>query len=147
MDINEKAISLGLKLVCGKPSQFLLRKITGINPEHFVMSFSRDENGYWFADVPHWPRQFHDNLEMVAGADDYLTAVCSGANKVKLEVSTVAPENPGEWTVFSKTHETLMGGTYSVENCPVYHKKVWLCNVTKFVLGQHPQTIWVKVLR
>lgn len=144
MDINEKAISLGLKFVCGKPTQFMLRKIMGINPEHFSMSFLRDERGYWYADVPHWPKHFHDNLEMVAGADDYLTAISLGKNKVTLEVLTVNPENPGEWTVFNKTHETLMGGTYSVSNCPVYSKKVWLCNVTKFVLGEHPETIWVR---
>ena len=38
---------------------------------NYSISFTKEKDNRWYVDFPEWPLS-HDNLEMVAGADDLL---------------------------------------------------------------------------
>ncbi len=80
---------------------------------------------------------------MVCGADKLLEHISEGHDYVKLNIRTSDPQDPA-YICLDKIEEDEMGGTYRVCDYPEFTRTVWLCNVTKFVMGEHPQKIWFK---
>lgn len=136
-------INLGMSIVCSKATQKLLNSVFGINPRHFTMGFVKEADGRWYADIRHWPRMFHANLEMIAGADDLLEALDKGNGYVRMEVD-MDPANKRDFFKMVKVSQTNLGATYKVLYCDCYNKKAWLCNVGKFVMGKHPDAIFAR---
>ncbi len=141
--MSETFVNLGMRVVCSKAAQFVLNRVFGINTSNFKMGFIREADGRWYADIKHWPRMFHANLEMVAGADDLLEALDNGKGYVYLEVA-LDPANKRDFFKMIKINQTYLGATYNVLYCDKYHKKAWLCNVGKFVMGKHPDALFVR---
>ena len=145
MQISNKLIAAGMKVVCSPFSQKMLNNVFGINPAHFTLGFRKESDGRWYADIRHWPKLFHSNLEMVAGADDMLDALDRGSGYVKVDVA-MDPADKREWFKMIKISQNELGATYKVVYCDRYNGKAWLCNVGKFVMGKHPDSIFVRQL-
>lgn len=141
--VSDVLIDFGMSIVCSKAAQKLLNNVFGINPRHFTIGFVREADGRWYADIRHWPRMFHSNLEMVAGADDLLEALDYGNGYVRMEVDMDPTDKRGFFKMV-KVSQTNLGATYRVLYCDKYNKKAWLCNVGKFVMGKHPDTIFAR---
>lgn len=136
MDLERK-IKIGLKIVCNPLIQWFLHKIFGINPKNFKMRFVKEDK-QWYADIKHWPKRYHANLAMICGADRMLDELSDGKDSVKICVRK--DEFPGAWHL-TKIEEDFLGGTYV---CDKIDYTIWLCNVTKFVFGEHPENIYIK---
>ncbi|MBR1400883.1 MAG: hypothetical protein IJ562_04735 [Prevotella sp.] len=117
------------------------------------VSFTKESDGRWFVDFPNWPLS-HDNLEMVAGADDLLDILNDKTpNHVSLEVTTY--ESPHD-VKLKKVHSALTKGAFYIVETPlvgwetnpnaIRKKQLWLCPVTLTVLGYYPESIYFKVL-
>lgn len=141
--MNQKLVRMGMNLVCSSATQKVLNHVFGIDPTHFSMGFVKEPDGRWYADIRHWPGLFHSNLEMVAGADDLLNALDRGSGYVKMEVA-LDPADKRDWFKMIKMSQTDMGATYRVLYCDRYNGKAWLCNVGKFVMGKHPDSIFAR---
>lgn len=103
--------------------------------DHFAIGFVK-EGDYWYADIKHWPG-LKWQLEMVGGADDLLNHLVKFStipNYVKIQVNPLS-STTGKLT---KEHENSKGATYRDS---LTGRKVWLCNVSKWAFGKHPDTI------
>ena len=127
---------------------WLLLKATILRKAQLKVSFTKESNGRWYVDFPNWPLS-HDNLEMVAGADDLLDILNNGTNHVSLEVYT---KKPKEYDVeLMKVHSALTKGAFYTVETPLEgwenpnamrRKQLWLCPVTLTVLGHYPKQIF-----
>lgn len=110
--------------------------------------FYKDEVG-WFVDLPEWKGERWE-LQMVAGADAFLDILAQGENEVFVTLSTT-PFEDAEVLRFQEIgrlegFEMGEGAWYflheykTVQHC----LKMWLCDVTKFVFGEFPNTIYFK---
>lgn len=145
MNFNRFLIRSGMGCVCSSAVQKILNRAFGIDPTHFTMGFVKEADDCWYADIKNWPSLFHSNLEMVAGADDLLEALDNGEGYVRVEVA-MDPADKRDWFKMIKISQTDMGATYKVLYCDRYQGKAWLCNVGKFVMGKHPDALFVKQL-
>ena len=131
---------------------WLLLKAMILHKADLKISFTKESNGRWYVDFPNWPLS-HDNLEMVAGADDLLDILNNGTNHVSLEVYT---KKPKECDVeLMKVHSALTKGAFYTVETPlegwenpnaIRRKQLWLCPVTFTVLGHYPKQIYFKIL-
>ena len=92
----------------------------------------------WFADIP-WDGDVAD-LEMVSGADMFLDAISNGNIIVEMHVSPeVLPDT--KYTLYLEDVDDF-GGSYKIMSYE-YKGLVWICNVTKHVLGEFPPRIYI----
>ena len=104
-----------------------------------IRFYNRD--GRWFADLPEYIAAggTEDDCEMVAGADAWLDMLSPSDDNIWLEIS----ESPLKecLKLYSEDED---GGTYIAHeyNEEPYNSMVWLCNVTKFLFGKFPPTIY-----
>ena len=99
--------------------------------------------GKWYADVPGWKGSIA-SLEMVSGCDDFLDDLCVNGHFVTLEIST---DNPGLEYQAELIHLDAFGGTYKLSKPfealdGTVKDTIWLCNVTKYVFGDHPKKLY-----
>lgn len=140
----ENWINLGMDMVCSKPVQKFLNKLFGVDPADFNLGFKKN-SGLWYSDIKNWPKAFEANQLMVCGADKLLEHLSQGHAYITLNIQTSAPHDAGYFCL-EKIDEDSMGGTYRLCDYPEFDRTVWLCNVTKFVMGEHPDKIWFKVI-
>lgn len=128
---------------------WLLLKAMVLRKSQLKVSFTKETNGRWYVDFPNWPLS-HDNLEMVAGADDLLDLLNDGSNHVSLKVSTYETDHDVQ---LKKVHSALTKGAFYTVETPLEgwerpnalrRKQLWLCPVTLTVLGQYPKNIYFK---
>lgn len=135
---------------------WLLLKAMILRKVRLKVSFTKESNRRWYVDFPNWPLS-HDNLEMVAGADDLLDLLNNGTNHVALRVSTkpLVKFKSIKSYELKKVHSTLTKGAfYTLETylegwenpSSIRRKQLWLCPVTLTVLGQYPKEIYFEVL-
>jgi hypothetical protein len=111
---------------------------------NIVMKFNKLSSNRWYAEVEDWPGDFED-LEMVFGADTLLDKLSNGNDCVKLGI--FADEVPSSFTLcLNKYKEDIDGGYYEQHYYSDIPESVYICNVTKFVLGYFPDTIYLKKL-
>jgi len=109
---------------------------------NFRMSFEKEADNRWYAVIPQW-KGAHAQLAMVDGADIFLDRVGHGKRLVTLDVTTEPKEDAIKLT---KIEGNWLGATYLVTNCPEYEsQRLWLCNVCRWVMGGHPDTIYAKL--
>jgi hypothetical protein len=113
-----------------------------------LFKFYNDEAG-WFVDLPEWEGSKAD-LQMVSGADTFLDILSQGDTTVYVTLSDEDFDGAdfmeflylgrlenwelgeGAWYRMGK----YMGIRYDID--------MWLCDVTKFVFGGFPATIYFK---
>lgn len=89
----------------------------------------------WFVVLPEWEGDVED-LQMVCGADLLLECISNGQPVVTI---SIVEKSSTRLTLLSSDD---YGATYKV-NSPYYQGDVWLCNVTKYVLGEFPKVIYI----
>lgn len=100
----------------------------------------------WYAQLPEYTGDI-DELEMIAGADDMCETLDFNGDGL---VQTIVQDIPFKEGKTGKTFTLNLvksseddGADYI---CPELEQKVWLCDVTKYVFGQFPKTIYIKLL-
>lgn len=101
----------------------------------------------WYVDLPQYDGKLSE-LEMVAGADDLLQEIANKSDKTHQVTIEIVEDNRDSDIQLYLVDLDNAGGTYKVysSNQDFETKNLWLCNVTKFVFGEHPDEIFVKIL-
>lgn len=108
------------------------------------ISFERFEDGRWYVVLPEWDG-LQEDLEMVEGADKMLDALTTDGMYVTLDISEDVPETDDYFTLDIEAHDED-GAYYNVVGCDKFGSTIWLCNVTHFVFGDHPEKLYCKVI-
>lgn len=106
-----------------------------------TLTFNRESNGKWYIVLPNWLGP-HASLEMVAGADTFLDTLSYQTSDVCLDVSMEPYEGCSELKRLRRC--PFNGADYILHehDGKVVDHKMWLCNVTLFVLGRFPHSIY-----
>lgn len=107
----------------------------------------------WYVQLPNYEGHVSD-LQMVAGADTLCELIANDLTEITVTIS----DEPFENTNFSTKQFQLEfinstgtgsdagweeeGANYRLESLQL---DVWLCNVTKYVFGEFPATIYIKI--
>ena len=128
----KNAASLIQKSVFGKKSEYQLR-------------FIHEPDDCWYVDFPGWPFDHH-NLMMVAGADDLCAFLSDDDIETCVSVipATKRQKHVGYAELERLDHSLTGGAHYEVHGIDGFTKKIWLCPVTLFVLGNYPAYIYLK---
>ncbi len=112
-----------------------------------TLKFYKESENRWYVDLPEWPGSKSD-LEMVYGADSMLDYMAEGEGQIWLVLSDEAFENADELRFLRLTPEIENGAFYKIENYKgiEINLEVWLCDVTKFVFGDFPKTIFIATI-
>ena len=92
----------------------------------------------WFVDIL-WDGMLED-LEMVNGADIFLEAISFDNKIVNIDIYTTPMDN---YVQINKVEEDEFGAYYKI-NTFEYEGEIWLCNVTKHLFNEFPQSFWIK---
>jgi hypothetical protein len=99
----------------------------------------------WYADLPDYISGGgkKEDLEMISGADDWLEMLSNGSNSITLKLSQ-------EQVLTGKLLRMdidSFGATYILHEYldVIYNELVWLCNVTKWVFGVYPKTLYFSI--
>jgi hypothetical protein len=105
-----------------------------------MLRFYKEEKK-WYIDLPEWTGR-KSSLQMVSGADTMLAYMAEGKNEVYVYVSEEEQEDFACLEFISKC--CFNGAYYRVDtyNNNYLNLKMWLCNVTKYVLGEFPEKIY-----
>ena len=106
--------------------------------------FYKEETGRWYVDLPEWEGEKAE-LEMVSGADTFLEILSQGEQTVNVVLSTV-PFDGSDVLELHREDEIIGGGWYQLlEYMSIpYELEMWLCEVTRFVFGELPKSIYFK---
>jgi predicted RNA-binding protein associated with RNAse of E/G family len=106
-----------------------------------LLKFYKDEKKDWYIDFPGWTGR-KSALQMVAGADTLLDYIAEGKYEVLLYVDVDEFDGAESLTLISKCW--FNGAYYWVDTYKnnYLNLKIWLCNVTKHVLGEFPEKIY-----
>ncbi len=109
------------------------------------LTFYREKDNRWYIDLPQWTGSKAD-LEMVAGADTMLDQLSTGMGSVTLEVTEESKDDMNKAEFDAPPLSS--GANYVIRkfNGVRTDYKMWLCDVTKFVFGYFPQTLYFKVV-
>ena len=105
-----------------------------------ILKFYREDDN-WYIDAPTWKGR-KSALQMVAGADTLLELIGGGNPIVKIYVTE---EYFGGSNCLEFVKKSWFNGAdYIIKNYDGndINLKVWLCGVTKFVLGKFPKKIY-----
>ncbi len=111
----------------------------------------------WYYDFKHWGFD-HNNLEMVAGAENLCELYAKGKDEVTVNIIAsrtplekyknmdydefIAEPLPKEWTSWKDNF--LWGRNYTSTDGNGKTTRMWICPVTLFVLGRYPKFIYIK---
>lgn len=106
--------------------------------------FTKEDNGDWFVELPEWEGSKAD-LQMVAGADDMLEYMSEGSNVVRATLSEEHFVGSDEIKFIRTADEIGNGAMYKLAKYKGINLdlEMWLCDVTKFVYGHFPQSIYI----
>lgn len=103
--------------------------------------------GYWFVHLPDYEGEPED-LVMVSGADvmcDLLDTGDHGMIHVEIR-SDISDNNETDWHKLEFIKSDVDGADYHVSGPTIKSLDIWLCNVTKYVLGKFPAELYVRTL-
>ena len=110
--------------------------------ESITLRFYKSPNEYWYVDMPEWEGT-QGALEMVRGADELLDVLSGGlGDDVFLQISITAFEDCER--LIKIQDDTVAGGAYYGYSTVVGPKLVWLCSVSDWYFGYHPDEIYFK---
>lgn len=111
--------------------------------------FEKEMEG-WFVDLPEWEGSKAD-LQMVMGADTFLDILCEGEWVVWLTLSDEPFEGAEilelrSFGIEPSYEDTEQGAWYKLQTYRgiEFNMDMWLCEVTRFVFGHLPNTIYYK---
>lgn len=101
------------------------------------------ENGLWYIDFPEYINKGGKkaDLLMVRGADTMLEKLSDGK---RISLTFSAQPIPYANIKLTKFLQDPWGATYTTNRKDIC-RLVWLCNVTKHVMGTHPKEIYIYV--
>lgn len=104
-------------------------------------------NKLWYCDIPHWPRAFFDNAQMVGGAAGLLNTMAKDKNEILIEVvfkekHLSLPAN--HYNKARKTGSQLWRGAFYDVLSLDFLSSIWICPVTLFVFGKYPEYIYFR---
>lgn len=114
-----------------------------------IRFFKQDNK--WYADVPN--HSLEDN-EMVLGADSILELISEGKPELTITLADTKPENyylhfaidehddEGAWYAFDGPWYTSAMNAL-IDALGLVESKIWVCNVTHDVFGEHPEEMWL----
>lgn len=103
--------------------------------------FYKTEENKWYVDLPNWDGEIAD-LEMVCGADLLLDIIAQGEDRINVSWIEDKPEL-FKYSLILQQEEEWSGATYLVEGENLTPFDAWLCDVTKWVFGYFPKTLYV----
>jgi len=104
-------------------------------------------SGRWYVDLPEWTGDKAE-LEMVMGADSFLTIMAEGDSEVLMILSDEEIEGADSLILKGPgIFEDIEIGSGAWYVLPKYmgvdfNHSMWLCDVTLFVFQDFPETIW-----
>jgi len=106
--------------------------------------FYKESNGDWYVDLPEWEGSKSD-LQMVEGADTMLEYMAEGNNIVWTHLSDEHFVGSEEMKFIRTADEVGNGAYYKLETYKGINidLEMWLCDVTKFVFGDFPKSIYI----
>lgn len=109
--------------------------------------FYKESDNRWYIDLPEWTGNVCE-LEMVAGADKMLDYMADGKTKLSLILSVEDFENSNKLEFIELANNIENGAYYKLDtyNGINLNSEMWLCDVTKFVFGKFPETIYFAVV-
>ena len=117
--------------------------------EKTVRFFKQDNK--WYADIPNHTL---DENEMVMGSDIILEMFANGAKELNITLSDDDTSNSfltlkreehdseGAWYSFDGLWYTSIMNVL-IDKLGLVENKIWICNVTHDVFGEHPETIYI----
>jgi len=108
------------------------------------LRFYKEVDGSWFVDLPEWTGS-KSELQMVSGADTMLDFMSEDKGEVSVYISDGDFEG-GDVLVFNRfAHEIGNGAHYKLPKFKGVdiNLDVWLCDVTAFVFGFFPKSIYI----
>jgi hypothetical protein len=122
-----------------------------------VKKFCQEEDGRWYIDLPEYIESgigTKSNLEMVAGADTFLSTLAQGESSITLkftnedfvghDVQLVRSSNYGYTPELLDEAELDSGAWYRVKD---NNHDLWLCPVTLYVFNNtYPENIFIQIL-
>lgn len=114
--------------------------------KQLILKFYREEGG-WFVDLPEWQGD-KSELAMVCGADLMLDIISQGEEDVYLTLST-SPFDKADCltrtSICKDISPVTTGAWYIMHSYKgiVYDLPIWLCDVTLFVFGDFPESIYI----
>lgn len=105
--------------------------------------------GKWFVHLPNYPGHYLD-LEMVLGADvmcDMIDTFETGSIAVTVSTEPKESNFTTKEYVLDFVNSTVSNGEQDGANYRLREWKldVWLCNVAKYVFGEFPATIYIRL--
>ena len=112
--------------------------------ESVTLRFYKSKDEYWYVDMPEWQGSI-DALEMVRGADDMLDELsCHTGKDVYLQISTASFDDCER---LIKIQDDVVGGGAYYGYASTYEPKIiWLCSVSDWYFGYHPENIFFKTI-
>jgi len=110
-----------------------------------IKKFYKEQDGKWYVDLPEWTGSKAD-LQMVCGADTMLDIIAEDENEVNLELSLEKSEGSDILNFMHLATDWENGAFYHMPQYKgfKFNLKIWLCDVTKFVFGEFPKSIYIK---
>ena len=126
-----------------KVTWHLLRNAITQRSKH-DLSFYHENDGIWYVDFPDWPFAHH-NLAMGGGADKLCSYLADSRHTVRVEVITSKALLPLSGNdLLTKTYSKLFyEADYDATGFEDFHRSIWICPVTLFVLGRYLKNIYV----
>lgn len=108
------------------------------------LKFYKETDNRWYVDLPNWTGTKAE-LEMVAGADTMLDYMAEDTNEVILCVSEEPFEGSDELVFLNNADDIGEGAYYklSIYKGIDINLEMWLCNVTSWVFGKFPKSIFI----
>lgn len=99
-------------------------------------------NSRWYADVPNHTL---DENEMVCGADSLLEEISKFLNSPEVTLDLDIESSDFPFATLIRIEHDDDGATYKVESS-LNTELIWICNVTHYVLGEHPERIFINAI-
>lgn len=101
------------------------------------------KKGRWYAAIPEYLAEggSEEDCEMIFGADKWLENHAKGNDQITLKLSSV---NYHLGRTLQKICEDQDGAVYIPQNDNM--SPLWLCNVSKYVWGNHPDYLYYKII-
>ena len=111
------------------------------------LKFYKESDNRWYVDLPEWTGSKAE-LEMVAGADSMLEYMAEGEWQIWLVLSEQEFENADKLEFLRLATEIENGAFYKLDTYRGIEigLEMWLCDVTKFVFGDFPKTIFLSAI-
>jgi hypothetical protein len=122
-----------------------------------VKNFYQEEDGRWYIDLPEYIESgvgTKSNLEMVAGADTFLSTLAQGETSITLkftdkefvnhDVELIRSSNHGYTSELIDDVELDAGAWYTVKD---NNHDLWLCPVVLYLFNNiYPKNIFIQII-